>query len=74
MDITALPPPTKVLNTQDTHRTQKCQQAEGPKLGRLSLTWEREESNHKGAERDLGGKGDGVGEGNMIRYWVGEKD
>jgi hypothetical protein len=34
---------------QDTvHRIQKAQQAEVPKWGYLSLTWEREERNHSG--------------------------
>jgi hypothetical protein len=33
----------KVQNTQDTvHKTQKGQQAEGPKWGYLSPTWEGE--------------------------------
>jgi hypothetical protein len=52
-------------NIQGTvHRTQKAQQAEVPKSGRLSPTWEREESNRKWGEREgLGGKVDGVGWG-----------
>jgi hypothetical protein len=42
----------KRLKTKDTaHRTQKVQQAEGPKRGCLSPTWEREESNHMGRQR-----------------------
>ena len=36
---------------------------------------EGEESNHKWGGRDLGGKEDGGDrKGNMIGYWVGEKD
>jgi hypothetical protein len=34
-----------------------------------------EEGNYKqGGRDDLGGKGDGKEEGNMIWYWVGKKD
>jgi hypothetical protein len=52
-----------VPNTQDTvHRTQTCQQAEGPKWGCLRPTLEGEESNHNGEGRDLRGKGDGEGQ------------
>jgi hypothetical protein len=39
-----------IQNTQDTvHKTEKVQQAEGPKWEYLSPTWKEEESNHKGA-------------------------
>jgi hypothetical protein len=49
----------KPQNTQDSvHRTQKGQQAKGPKEGHLSPTWEEEKSNQKWGGRDLGGKGD----------------
>ena len=49
----------KIQNTQDrAHRTQNGQQAEGPKLGCLSPTWEVEEMNLKVGGRDMGGKGD----------------
>jgi hypothetical protein len=59
----------KVENTQDTvHRTQKAQQAEGPKVGHLSATWEREESYHtwggrKGPGRESGQGGERPGAG-----------
>jgi hypothetical protein len=81
-----VPTPPKVQYTQGTvHRTQKGQQAEVPKWGRSSPTWVGEESNHKwrgsdGAGReirlwDCGGGGlMRVGKGNLILYWVREKD
>ena len=44
-------------NTQDTvHRTQKVQQAEGPKYGLLSPTWEGEENNHIWRRREVPGR------------------
>jgi hypothetical protein len=65
----------KVQNTQDTvHRTQKGQQGEVPKKGRLSPTWEREESNHKWGRREGPGResgqeeGSSGGRGKMIWY------
>ena len=55
--------------------------SEMSKWGHLSLTWKIEERNHKcRGRRDLGGMGvDEVvgrvgGEGNLIWYWVREKD
>jgi hypothetical protein len=70
-----------IKNTQYTvHRTQKGQQAEVPKWGCLSPTWEREESNHNWrSKRGPGGEtGWGWGmvakEGNLIWYWVRKKD
>jgi hypothetical protein len=64
----------KVQNTQDTlHRTQEvnklnCQNED------FSVPFEREKKAITSGEggRDLGGKGGG--EGNMIWYWVREKD
>jgi hypothetical protein len=44
---------TNIQNTQDTvHRIIKVQQAELPKWQCLSLTWEREERNHKCGGRE----------------------
>jgi hypothetical protein len=48
--------------------------------GRLNLTWEGEENNHKVGreggtwEEKCMGKGGCWGEGNLIWYWVREKD
>ena len=45
------------------------------KLSGLSPTWKGEESNHKWEGRGLGGEVcKGGGEGNLIWYWVREKD
>jgi hypothetical protein len=82
VDISKKKKKKKVQNTQDTvHRTQKAQQAEVPKGGYLSPTWEREESNHKWGKRKGPGRESGLGErrvrrggeGNLIWYWVREK-
>jgi hypothetical protein len=67
------PPPNKV------HRTQKGQQAEVPKWGHHSPTSEgEEESNQKLEGREGPGResrwGLVGGEGNLIWYWVREKD
>jgi hypothetical protein len=62
-------------NTQDTvHGIQKGQQAEGPKWGCLSLTWEGEESYYKMGGRVGKGMEWGREEVKRIKYWVGEKD
>ena len=65
----------KIQNTQDrVHRIQKAQQAEVSKWGRLSATWEREESNHKWGGREKLGRESGRRGGNLMWFWVREKD
>jgi hypothetical protein len=69
---------TTSLQSQDTvHRTQKGQQAEGPKGGCLSPTWrEKKAITSEEGGSYLGGKVDrGSGEeGNLIWYWERKKD
>jgi hypothetical protein len=62
--ILAPPPKKKIQNTQYTvHRTQEGQEAEVPKLGLFSLTWEGEENNHKWGGRERPGRESGWGGG-----------
>ena len=66
----------KVQNIQDTvHRTQKVNKLKGPNEdASVPLGREKKEISSGEGERDLGKKVEVGGEGNLIWYWVREKD